>query len=69
MSETPSKTLDCVLTMRRVRDRFSAEISDMSYVELVQWLRHHRYEDPALQRLAEKAARQANKNDQHLASR
>ena len=46
--------------MRQTRDRLSAEIEDMSYDELVKWLRGHRYADPLLQRLAEKAAQQAN---------
>lgn len=55
MSEPSSKTFDCVQSMRQVRDRLSAEISGMSYNELVQWFRTHQYEDPVLQRLAEKA--------------
>ncbi len=56
MSELASKTFDCVQSMRQARDRLSAEIADMSYHELVSWLRAHRYADPLLQRLAEKAA-------------
>lgn len=59
MSESPSKTFDCVQSMRQVRDKISAEIAGMSYHELAQWLRAHRYSDPFLQRLADKAARQA----------
>jgi hypothetical protein len=50
--------------MRQARDRLSAEIEDLSYEELVQWLRIHRYTDPVLQRLAEKAAQQADAADQ-----
>jgi hypothetical protein len=46
--------------MRQIRDRLSAEIADMSYDELVHWLRAHQYSDPFLQRLAEKAAQQAD---------
>jgi hypothetical protein len=46
--------------MRQARDRLSTEIEGMSHDELVQWLRGHRYEDPVLQRLAEKAAEQAD---------
>ena len=60
MSESASKTFDCVKSMRQARDRLSAEIAAMSYEELATWLRTHQYADPLLQRLAEKAAR---KND------
>jgi hypothetical protein len=60
MSERTSKTFDCVQSMRQARDRLSAEIEGMSYDELVQWLRGHRYTDPVLQRLAEKAVQQAD---------
>ncbi|HEV2054796.1 MAG TPA: hypothetical protein VGV06_06435 [Methylomirabilota bacterium] len=35
-------------------------MADMSYDELAQWLRAHQYSDPFLQRLAEKAAQQAD---------
>ena len=59
MSDFTSKTFDCVQSMRQTRERLSAEIGDMSYEELVKWLRAHRYADPLLQRLAEKAAQQA----------
>jgi hypothetical protein len=45
--------------MRRVRDKLSAEIAEMNYDELVRWLRSRRYEDPLLQRLADKAVEQA----------
>lgn len=63
MSEPSSKTFDCVRSMRQTRDRLSAEIADMSYDELVHWLRAHRYADPLLQRLAEKAVQQADPSD------
>jgi hypothetical protein len=46
--------------MRQTRDRLNAEIADMKYDELAQWLRAHRYSDPVLQRLAEKAAQEAD---------
>ena len=58
MSKPSSKTFDCVQSMRQIRDRISAEVADMSYDELTQWLRAHQYSDPFLQRLAEKAAQQ-----------
>ena len=60
MSDFSSNTFDCVHSMRQARERLSAEIEDMSYDELVKWLRAHRYADPLLQRLAEKAAQQAD---------
>jgi len=63
MSDSSSKTFDCVQYMRQARDRLSTETADMSYEELVKWLRAHRYADPVLQRLAEKAAQQADAAD------
>ena len=45
--------------MRQARDRLSGEVAGMSYDDLVKWLRAHRYTDPLLQRLAEKAAVQS----------
>lgn len=69
MSERSSKTFDCVQSMRQARDKLSAEIEGMSYDELVQWLRIHRYTDPILQRLAEQAAQQADAADRPPADR
>ncbi len=63
MSESASKTFDCVQSMRRTRDRLSTEIEGLGYDALVQWLRGHRYNDPVLQALAEKAAQQADAAD------
>ena len=63
MSKPSSKTFDCVQSMREIRDRLSAEIADMSHDELVRWLRVGLYSDPILQRLAEKAAQQADAVD------
>jgi len=60
MSRSSSKTFDCVQSMRETRNRLSVEIAKMKYDELVQWLRAHRYSDPVLQRLAEKAAQQGD---------
>jgi hypothetical protein len=64
-----SKTFDCVQNMRQSRDRLSAEIVDMSYDELVKWLRDRRYADPLLQRLADKAAQQTDAADHPSACR
>lgn len=69
MSKRSSKTFDCVESMRQARDKLSAEIEGMGYDELVRWLRSRRYTDPVLQRLAEKAARQADAADRPSASR
>ena len=63
MSKGSSKAFDCVQSMRQAREKLSAEIAGMTYQELVQWLRDHRYTDPVLQRLAEKAVQQANPAD------
>lgn len=66
MSKPSSKAFDCVRNMRQIRDKLSAEIGEMSYDELSQWLREHKYSDPSLQRLAEKAAQQADAADRRL---
>ncbi len=63
MSKPSSKTFDCVQSVRQIRDRLSAEIADMTYDELAQWLRAHQYSDPFLHRLAAKAAQQADAAD------
>ena len=60
MSKPVSKTFDCVQSMRQIRDRLSAEIAGMNHDEMVRWLRAHQYTDPMLQRLAERAAQQAD---------
>jgi hypothetical protein len=60
MSDPKSGDFDCVKSAREVRDRISAEIERMSHEQLVSWLRSHRYSDPVLSRLAEKAAQQSD---------
>ena len=69
MSNSSSKRFDSVQHMRQARDRLSAETANMSYDELVKWLRTHRYTDPILQRLAERAAQQADSADRPSAGR
>lgn len=69
MSKPTARRFDCVQNMRETRDKLSAEIADMSYEELVKWLRGHRYADPLLQRLSEKAAQRADAADQPSAGR
>ena len=63
MAKMTSKTFDCVQVMRQTRDRLAAEIADKSYEDLVRWLRSHRYADPFLQRLAQRAAQQGAASD------
>lgn len=60
MSDHDSKTFDSVRHMRETRDGISAQTVGMTYDELIKWLRDHRYTDPVLQRLADRAARQAD---------
>lgn len=55
-----SKHFDCVGNMREIRDRISEEIAHMTYEELVRWFREYRYSDSGLQRLAKRAAQQAD---------
>ena len=69
MSNPSSKAFDCVQSMRQIRDRLSAEIADMGHDQLVRWLRAHQYSDPILQRLAEKAAQQADAADRSSTGR
>lgn len=69
MSEASSKTFDCVQRMREVRNVLSSEIEDMSYDELITWLRSHPYTEPLLQRLAEAAAQGADAADRPVAGR
>ena len=57
--QAPQK-YDRVQDMRRIRDRLSAEIADMSHEELIRWLRGHTYSDPGLQKLSEMAAQKTN---------
>ena len=52
---------DCVQSARDIRDRLSSQIETMSFDELHEWLKGHRFPDPVLARLAERAARQAEK--------
>lgn len=68
MAEQNLKAFDCVRSMRQIRDRLSAEIADMSYYELVQWLRTPSYSNPTLRRLAERA-QQAKDQELVLAGR
>jgi hypothetical protein len=63
MSDPGTRDIDCVKTAREARDRVSTAIQGMSHEQLVSWLRSHRYTDPVLARLAERAAQQADPAD------
>lgn len=63
MTRKTRKSFDCVQSMRQARDRLSQEIAEMKYGDLVRWLRSHQYSDAFLQRLAERAAQQADAPD------
>ena len=69
MSERSAKTFDCVQSMRQARDKLSAELEGKTFEEMLEWLRSRRYADPVLQRLAEKAAQQADAADRPAAGR
>lgn len=69
MSERSAKTFDCVQNMREVRDKLNAEIEDMTYDEMLRWIRSRRYTDPILERLAGKAALHADAADRPAADR
>lgn len=69
MSGQSARTFDCVQSMREARDKLSAELEGETFDEMLRWLRSRRYADPVLQRLADKAARQADAADGPSASR
>lgn len=62
MSDAMNKSFDCVRMMREARDRISAEIEGKSHDEIIECLRSHRYKDPILRRMANRAAREAQKS-------
>jgi len=69
MSKPKRKTFDCVQSTQQIRDRFGKEIENLNHDELMLWLRSHRYANPLLQRLAERAAGQAASVDRPLPHR
>ncbi len=50
-SKAETKRFDCVKSMREIRDQISAEIADMSYDELSQWLDKRVRENPHFSRI------------------
>lgn len=69
MSERSNRTFDCVQNMRKAREKLSAELEGMTYAEMRRWIRSQRYENPVLQRLADRAARKADAVDRPPAGR
>jgi len=69
MTNPKRKAFDCVQSMRQIRDRLSKEIENMNHDELMLWLRSHRYSNPLLQRLAERAAGQSDSSDKPVSHR
>jgi len=59
MTESTSKKFDCVQETRRIRDQISAEIAELSFEELVRWLKSCDYSDPVLKRIAKKVGQGA----------
>lgn len=57
------KKFDAVALMRMARDKISAEIENMTLEEELAWLASQPLDDPFLQRLRERAARQAGAAD------
>ena len=55
-TERPAKEFDCVATMRRIRDRISAEMGGLSDEDLRRWLKSRRYTHPLVRRLAGRTA-------------
>ena len=62
MSRT-KKTFDAVEMMRSIRDKLSARIEGMTLDEELAWLASQELGDPFLERLRQKAARQAAADD------
>ena len=49
------KSFDCVAFMREARSRLSQKMNTMSSEEFRHWLRHRKYSDPRLAKLAAQA--------------
>ena len=62
--ERKEKDFDCVASVRKIRDKLSAEIADMSGEELRLWFQSREYSDPILRRLATRAKRPASRTDE-----
>jgi len=63
-SENRTKSFDCVKSVREIRDRVSAEIANMSYEELRQWLDARVQHDPFFTRIPQFQASEATETMQ-----
>ena len=63
-SENRTTSFDCVKSAREIRDRVSAEIANMSYEELRQWLDARVQQDPFFARIPEFRASDATETMQ-----
>ena len=59
----PGKTFDAVALMRSARDKISAAVENMTLEEELKWLASQELGDPFLERLRERAVRQAHVAD------
>jgi hypothetical protein len=63
-NESRTKSFDCVKSVREIRDRVSAEIANMSYEELRQWLDARVQQDPFFARIPQFRASDATERMQ-----
>ncbi|MCY4374264.1 MAG: hypothetical protein OXC31_10870 [Spirochaetaceae bacterium] len=63
-SENRTKSFDCVKSVREIRDRVSAEIANMSYEELREWLDAQVQQDPLFARIPQFRASDATETMQ-----
>lgn len=63
-SKNRTKSFDCVKSVREIRDRISAEIANMSYEELRQWLDARVQQDPFFARIPQFRASNATETMQ-----
>ena len=63
-SKNRTKSFDCVKSVRELRDRISAEIANMSYEELRQWLDARVQQDPFFGRITQFRASDATETMQ-----
>ena len=63
-SKNRTKSFDCVKSVREIRDRISAEIANMSYEELRQWLEARARQDPFFARIPQSRASDATETMQ-----
>ena len=63
-SENRTKSFDCVKSVREIRDRISAEIANMSYEELRQWLDERVQQNPFFARIPQFRASDATETMQ-----